>query len=45
MAERDTTNYYEAFGGEPFFSDLVSQFYARVARKNMRPISLLQKAL
>ncbi len=31
MAERDTTNYYELFGGEPFFSDLVSQFYARVA--------------
>ena len=31
MAERDTTNYYELFGGEPFFADLVSQFYARVA--------------
>ncbi len=31
MAERDTTNYYELFGGEAFFSDLVSQFYARVA--------------
>lgn len=29
--ERDTTNYYELFGGEPFFSDLVSQFYAHVA--------------
>ena len=31
MAERDTTNYYELFGGEAFFADLVSQFYARVA--------------
>jgi hemoglobin len=31
MAERDTTNYYELFGGELFFADLVSQFYARVA--------------
>ena len=29
--ERDTTNYYEAFGGEAFFADLVSQFYAHVA--------------
>lgn len=29
--ERDTTNYYELFGGEPFFSDLVSQFYAHVS--------------
>ena len=29
--ERDTTNYYELFGGEAFFSDLVSQFYAHVA--------------
>jgi hemoglobin len=29
--ERDTTNYYEVFGGEAFFSDLVSQFYAHVA--------------
>ncbi len=31
MAERDTTNYYELFGGDPFLADLVSQFYARVA--------------
>ena len=29
--ERDTTNYYELFGGEAFFADLVSQFYAHVA--------------
>ena len=29
--ERDTTNYYELFGGETFFADLVSQFYAHVA--------------
>ena len=29
--ERDTTNYYEVFGGEAFFADLVSQFYAHVA--------------
>jgi hemoglobin len=29
--ERDTTNYYELFGGEVFFADLVSQFYAHVA--------------
>jgi hemoglobin len=39
MAERDTTNYYEAFGGEPFFADLVSQFYARVATNEiLRPM-------
>jgi hemoglobin len=31
MAERDTTNYYELFGGEAFFTKLVSLFYARVA--------------
>lgn len=37
--ERDTTNYYEAFGGEAFFSDLVSQFYARVATNEiLRPM-------
>jgi hemoglobin len=29
--ERDTTNYYELFGGEAFFADLVSQFYDHVA--------------
>lgn len=29
--ERDTTNYYELFGGKAFFADLVSQFYAHVA--------------
>lgn len=39
MAERDTNNYYEAFGGEPFFADLVSQFYARVATNEiLRPM-------
>ena len=39
MAERDTTNYYELFGGEAFFSDLVSQFYARVATNEiLRPM-------
>lgn len=39
MAGRDTTNYYEVFGGEPFFSDLVSQFYARVATNEiLRPM-------
>jgi len=39
MAERDTTNYYELFGGEPFFTDLVSQFYARVATNEiLRPM-------
>ena len=37
--ERDTTNYYELFGGEAFFSDLVSQFYARVATNEiLRPM-------
>jgi hemoglobin len=37
--ERDTTNYYELFGGEPFFSDLVSQFYAHVATNEiLRPM-------
>jgi hemoglobin len=37
--ERDTTNYYEAFGGEPFFADLVSQFYAHVATNEiLRPM-------
>ena len=37
--ERDTTNYYELFGGEPFFADLVSQFYARVATNEiLRPM-------
>jgi hemoglobin len=37
--ERDTTNYYELFGGEPFFTDLVSQFYARVATNEiLRPM-------
>jgi hemoglobin len=39
MAERDTTNYYELFGGAPFFADLVSQFYARVATNEiLRPM-------
>ena len=39
MAERDTTNYYELFGGEAFFADLVSQFYARVATNEiLRPM-------
>lgn len=39
MAERDTTNYYEVFGGESFFADLVSQFYARVATNEiLRPM-------
>jgi hemoglobin len=39
MAERDTTNYYELFGGEVFFADLVSQFYARVATNEiLRPM-------
>lgn len=39
MAQRDTTNYYELFGGEPFFADLVSQFYARVATNEiLRPM-------
>ena len=37
--ERDTTNYYEEFGGEPFFADLVSQFYAHVATNEiLRPM-------
>lgn len=37
--ERDTTNYYEAFGGETFFADLVSQFYAHVATNEiLRPM-------
>lgn len=37
--ERDTTNYYELFGGEPFFADLVSQFYAHVATNEiLRPM-------
>jgi hemoglobin len=37
--ERDTTNYYELFGGEAFFSDLVSQFYAHVAANEiLRPM-------
>lgn len=39
MAERDTTNYYELFGGDAFFADLVSQFYARVATNEiLRPM-------
>jgi hemoglobin len=39
MAERDSTNYYELFGGEPFFADLVSQFYACVATNEiLRPM-------
>jgi hemoglobin len=39
MAKRDTTNYYELFGGEVFFADLVSQFYARVATNEiLRPM-------
>ena len=39
MAERDTTNYYELFGGEVFFADLVSQFYAHVATNEiLRPM-------
>jgi hemoglobin len=39
MAERDTTNYYEVFGGDAFFADLVSQFYARVATNEiLRPM-------
>ena len=37
--ERDTTNYYEEFGGEPFFADLVSQFYTHVATNEiLRPM-------
>ena len=37
--ERDTTNYYEEFGGEPVFADLVSQFYAYVATNEiLRPM-------
>ena len=37
--ERDTTNYYELFGGEAFFGDLVSQFYAHVATNEiLRPM-------
>ena len=37
--ERDTTNYYELFGGEAFFSDLTSQFYAHVATNEiLRPM-------
>ncbi len=37
--ERDTTNYYEEFGGEPFFADLVSLFYAHVATNEiLRPM-------
>ena len=37
--ERDTTNYYELFGGEAFFADLVSQFYAQVAiNEILRPM-------
>ena len=37
--ERDTTNYFEAFGGEAFFADLVSQFYAHVATNEiLRPM-------
>jgi hemoglobin len=37
--ERDTTNYFEEFGGEPFFADLVSQFYAHVANNEiLRPM-------
>ena len=37
--ERDTTNYYELFGGEVFFADLVSQFYAQVATNDiLRPM-------
>ena len=39
MAQRETTNYYELFGGEVFFADLVSQFYARVATNEiLRPM-------
>lgn len=37
--ERDLTNYYELFGGEAFFSDLISQFYAHVATNEiLRPM-------
>ena len=37
--ERDTTNYYELFGGELFFAGLVSQFYAHVATNEiLRPM-------
>jgi hemoglobin len=37
--ERDTTNYYEEFGGEPFFAGLVSHFYAHVATNEiLRPM-------
>lgn len=37
--ERDTTNYYQLFGGEAFFADLVSQFYAHVATNEiLRPM-------
>ena len=46
--ERATTNYYEVFGGEAFFADLVSQFYAHVAvdpiLRPMYPESDLQGA-
>ena len=37
--QADTTNYYEECGGEPFFADLVSQFYAQVATNEiLRPM-------
>ena len=37
--QADTTNYYEEFGGEPFFADLVSLFYAQVATNEiLRPM-------
>lgn len=37
--QADTTNYFEEFGGEAFFADLVSQFYAHVATNEiLRPM-------
>jgi hemoglobin len=37
--ERDTTDYYQLFGGEAFFADLTSQFYAQVATNEiLRPM-------
>jgi len=37
--KRDTTDYYQLFGGEAFFADLTSQFYAQVATNEiLRPM-------
>ena len=37
--ERDATDYYQLFGGEAFFADLTSQFYAQVATNEiLRPM-------